>query len=458
MRVARHSQAALPSRPCARRRRRPVRLPIQLPCLPAPPPSPAPRPAGPQTPWTGACPPWGASTRTWRRGWWTQAPARRCRTARWGSCRCGGLPRLRRHWLHCPLPPCCLLMLSSAALAGRLRLRRAARAAGHAKIWGRAWLDGWCLGSATPPCMCVLPAPAGWTCLEDTHQPSLCPARAAGAGILCDAGILGRRRQHRSGNRPGAAQRVGGGGLCVCVCVCHDSVVSATVAVTAAAVAHLRAAACGGRRCRWHRAARPPRPSPLVLHLKPPPVPVRAPVHLCVLCVGAGGLDADGRPGHHRCPGLLQHRGAHQRHDPAWRREHLPSVRLPAPPCWAGLSWRWQSLLGGGRGGLRAGWRRLAARRQAGGRALALQALEQGQRHGAGVWSGRAPPARRPVQRCRLIPTTHTPARLLPATHAAACSEVEEFLHTHPAVADVQVFGVPSRLYGEQVCAWVKLR
>ncbi|EFN57192.1 hypothetical protein CHLNCDRAFT_21648 [Chlorella variabilis] len=36
--------------------------------------------------------------------------------------------------------------------------------------------------------------------------------------------------------------------------------------------------------------------------------------------------------------------------------------------------------------------------------------------------------------------------------------EVEEFQHTHPAVADVQVFGVPSRLYGEQVCAWVKLR
>lgn len=36
--------------------------------------------------------------------------------------------------------------------------------------------------------------------------------------------------------------------------------------------------------------------------------------------------------------------------------------------------------------------------------------------------------------------------------------EIEEFLYRHPAVADVQVFGVPSRLYGEQVCAWVKLR
>ncbi|KAL4425388.1 hypothetical protein ABPG75_009404 [Micractinium tetrahymenae] len=36
--------------------------------------------------------------------------------------------------------------------------------------------------------------------------------------------------------------------------------------------------------------------------------------------------------------------------------------------------------------------------------------------------------------------------------------EVEEFLHGHPAVADVQVFGVPSRHYGEVLCAWIKLR
>jgi len=36
--------------------------------------------------------------------------------------------------------------------------------------------------------------------------------------------------------------------------------------------------------------------------------------------------------------------------------------------------------------------------------------------------------------------------------------EVEEFLYTHPAVADVQVIGVPSRQYGEEVMAWVKLR
>ncbi|HEV2358330.1 MAG TPA: AMP-binding protein [bacterium] len=36
--------------------------------------------------------------------------------------------------------------------------------------------------------------------------------------------------------------------------------------------------------------------------------------------------------------------------------------------------------------------------------------------------------------------------------------EVEEFLYKHPAVADVQVIGVPSRQYGEEVMAWVRLR
>ena len=36
--------------------------------------------------------------------------------------------------------------------------------------------------------------------------------------------------------------------------------------------------------------------------------------------------------------------------------------------------------------------------------------------------------------------------------------EVEEFLYRHPAIADVQVFGVPDDRFGEELCAWVKLR
>jgi fatty-acyl-CoA synthase len=36
--------------------------------------------------------------------------------------------------------------------------------------------------------------------------------------------------------------------------------------------------------------------------------------------------------------------------------------------------------------------------------------------------------------------------------------EVEEFLHGHPKVADVQVIGVPDSKYGEEICAWIKLK
>ena len=36
--------------------------------------------------------------------------------------------------------------------------------------------------------------------------------------------------------------------------------------------------------------------------------------------------------------------------------------------------------------------------------------------------------------------------------------EIEEFLHTHPKISDVQVIGVPDTKYGEEVCAWVRLR
>ncbi|HXM56819.1 MAG TPA: AMP-binding protein [Candidatus Dormibacteraeota bacterium] len=36
--------------------------------------------------------------------------------------------------------------------------------------------------------------------------------------------------------------------------------------------------------------------------------------------------------------------------------------------------------------------------------------------------------------------------------------EIEEFLYTHPDVADVQVIGVPSERYGEEVMAWIRSR
>ena len=36
--------------------------------------------------------------------------------------------------------------------------------------------------------------------------------------------------------------------------------------------------------------------------------------------------------------------------------------------------------------------------------------------------------------------------------------EIEEFIYAHPDVSDVQVIGVPSEKYGEEVMAWVRLR
>jgi fatty-acyl-CoA synthase len=36
--------------------------------------------------------------------------------------------------------------------------------------------------------------------------------------------------------------------------------------------------------------------------------------------------------------------------------------------------------------------------------------------------------------------------------------EIEEFLYRHPKIQDVQVIGVPDRRYGEELCAWVRLR
>jgi len=36
--------------------------------------------------------------------------------------------------------------------------------------------------------------------------------------------------------------------------------------------------------------------------------------------------------------------------------------------------------------------------------------------------------------------------------------EIEEFLYRHPKIQDVQVIGIPDDRYGEEICAWVKLR
>jgi fatty-acyl-CoA synthase len=36
--------------------------------------------------------------------------------------------------------------------------------------------------------------------------------------------------------------------------------------------------------------------------------------------------------------------------------------------------------------------------------------------------------------------------------------EIEEFLYTHPSIADVQVIGVPDERYGEELCAWIKVK
>jgi fatty-acyl-CoA synthase len=36
--------------------------------------------------------------------------------------------------------------------------------------------------------------------------------------------------------------------------------------------------------------------------------------------------------------------------------------------------------------------------------------------------------------------------------------EIEEFLYAHEAIADVQVIGVPSKKFGEEVMAWVKIK
>jgi fatty-acyl-CoA synthase len=46
---------------------------------------------------------------------------------------------------------------------------------------------------------------------------------------------------------------------------------------------------------------------------------------------------------------------------------------------------------------------------------------------------------------------------IVKAGEAIYPTEIEEFLFGHPKVSNVQIFGVPSKLYGEEVAAWIKL-
>ena len=36
--------------------------------------------------------------------------------------------------------------------------------------------------------------------------------------------------------------------------------------------------------------------------------------------------------------------------------------------------------------------------------------------------------------------------------------EIEEFLFTHPAIEQASVVGVPDQKFGEELCAWIKLK
>jgi fatty-acyl-CoA synthase len=36
--------------------------------------------------------------------------------------------------------------------------------------------------------------------------------------------------------------------------------------------------------------------------------------------------------------------------------------------------------------------------------------------------------------------------------------EIEEYLTKHPNVADAQVIGINDEFFGEEVCAWIKLK
>jgi fatty-acyl-CoA synthase len=36
--------------------------------------------------------------------------------------------------------------------------------------------------------------------------------------------------------------------------------------------------------------------------------------------------------------------------------------------------------------------------------------------------------------------------------------EIEEFLYTHPDIDEAQIVGVPDAKYGEEICAWIRMK
>lgn len=47
---------------------------------------------------------------------------------------------------------------------------------------------------------------------------------------------------------------------------------------------------------------------------------------------------------------------------------------------------------------------------------------------------------------------------IIRAGENVAPQEIEEALHRHPKVAEACVFGVPDTRFGEEICAWIRLR
>ena len=87
--------------------------------------------------------------------------------------------------------------------------------------------------------------------------------------------------------------------------------------------------------------------------------------------------------------------------------------------------------------------------------------LQQAGRNRGGDHPGRLAAQRRPgdADAGRLLPHYRThQGHDYPRRRKHLSAQIEEYLHTHPAILDVQVVGLPDERFGEEVCAWVRLR